>query len=166
MQQRQDGFTLVELVVIIVIIASCVTIVFPKFSHSLLDQERLRSSVNKIASIAEYSHQRAVSTHFTHLLHFNIEQGTYWVTAHTQDGKMMPVTDSFNLKGKLPDDIQFSGVEFRDMRRDLEEIVTIEFSPQGWIEPVTVYLASSQGRKMSIIMHEMLGYIETLEVIE
>jgi hypothetical protein len=75
-------------------------------------------------------------------------------------------TGSFNLKGKLPDDIQFSGVEFRDMRRDLEEIVTIEFSPQGWIEPVTVYLASSQGRKMSIIMHEMLGYIETLEVIE
>jgi Tfp pilus assembly protein FimT len=166
MQWRQDGFTLVELAVILLIIAACVTVVFPKFSNGLLDQQRLRSSVSKIASIAEYAHQRAVSTHFTHLLHFNIEQGTYWVTAHTPDGKMMPMTDGLNLKGQLPEDIKFSGIEFRDIKADSENIVTIEFSPQGWIEPATVYVASSQGRKMSIVMHEMLGYVETLEVFE
>lgn len=166
MQWRQEGFTLVELAVILLIIAACVTVVFPKFSNGLLEQQRLRSSVSKIASIAEYAHQRAVSTHFTHLLHFNIEQGTYWVTAHTPDGKLMPITDGLNLKGRLPEDIQFSGIEFRDVRSDLEDVVTIEFSPQGWIEPATVYVASSQGRKMSIVMHEMLGYVETLEVFE
>ncbi len=166
MQWRQGGFTLVELAVIILIIAACVTVVFPKFSHGLLDQQRFRSSVSKIASVAEYASQRAVSTHLTHLLHFNIEQGTYWVTAHTQDGKLMPMTDGLNLTGKLPEGIQFSGIDFRDIRSDLENVVTIEFSPQGWIEPATVYIASSKGRKMSIVMHEMLGYVETLEVFE
>ncbi len=166
MQWRQGGFTLVELAVIILIIAACVTVVFPKFSNGLLDQQRLRSSVSKIASIAEYARQRAVSTHFTHLLHFNIEQGTYWVTAHTQDGKMVPMTDGINLAGKLLEGIQFSGIDFPDIRTDLENVVTIEFSPQGWLEPATVYVASSQGRKMSVVMHEMLGYVETLEVFE
>ncbi len=166
MQGRQGGFTLVELAVIILIIAACVTVVFPNFSNGLLDQQRLKSSVSKIAGIAEYARQRAVSTHLTHLLHFNIEQGTYWVTAHTPDGRLMPVTDGLDLKGRLPEGIQFSGIEFPDVKVDLEDVVAIEFSPQGWIEPATVYVASSQGRKMSVVMHEMLGYVETLEVFE
>ncbi len=166
MQWRQGGFTLVELAVILLIIAACVTVVFPKFSNGLLEQQRLRSTVSKIASIAEYSHQRAVSTNFTHLLHFNIEQGTYWVTAQTPDGKLMPMSDGLNLNGRLPEDIKFSGIEFRDIRSYIEDVVTIEFSPQGWIEPVTVYVDSSKGRKMSIVMHELLGYVETFEVFE
>jgi Tfp pilus assembly protein FimT len=166
MQWRKGGFTLVELAVIILIIAACVTVVFPKFSNGLLDQQRLRSNVSKIAGIAEYARQRAVSTCLTHTLHFNIEQGTYWVTAHTLDGKLMPMSDGLNLKGRLPEDIRFSGIDFPDIRTDLEDVVAIEFSPQGWIEPATVYVASSKGRKMSIVMHEMLGYVETLEVFE
>ncbi|MHC4241533.1 MAG: pilus assembly FimT family protein [Planctomycetota bacterium] len=166
MQCRQGGFTLVELAVIILIIAACVTVVFPKFSNGLLDQQRLKSSVSKIASIAEYARQRAVSTHLTHVLHFNIEQGTYWITAHAPDGKLMPMTDGLNLKGRLPEDIRFSGIDFPDIRTDSGDVVTIEFSPQGWIEPATVYVASLEGREMSIVMHEMLGYVETLEVFE
>ena len=166
MQCRQDGFTLVELAVILLIIVACVTVVFPKFSNALFEQQRLKSSVNKIASIAEYARQRAVSTHFIHMLNFNIEQGTYWVTAHTPDGRLMPITDGLNLKGRLPEDMRFSGIEFQDIRSDLGEVVTIEFSPQGWIEPATVYVACSQGSTMGIVMHEMLGYVETFEVFE
>jgi len=166
MQRRQDGFTLIELVVVLLIVAACVTIVFPRFSVGFLDQQRLRSSVSRIASVAEYAHQRAVCTHVTHLLHFDIEKGRYWVTAQTSDGKVVPIADGINLMGRLPEGVQFSGIEFQDMRTDSKNIVTIEFSPQGWIEPVTVYVASSEGRKMSIVMNEMLGYVETLEVVE
>jgi hypothetical protein len=78
----------------------------------------------------------------------------------------MPMTDGLNLNGRLPEDIRFSGIDFPDIRTDSGDVVTIEFSPQGWIEPATVYVASLEGRKMSIVMHEMLGYVETLEVFE
>ena len=67
------------------IIAACVTVVFPKFSVGFLDQQRLRSSVSRIASVAEYAHQRAICTHLTHLLHFNIEEGKYWVIDKIKD---------------------------------------------------------------------------------
>lgn len=166
MRWHQDGFTLVELVVILLIVAACVTVVFPKFSVGFLDQQRLRSSVSKIASVAEYAHQRAVCTHVTHLLHFNIEKGKYWVTAQTSDGKVMPIADGLKLMGQLPEGVQFSGIEFQDMRTDLKDVVTIEFSPQGWIEPVTVYVVSLKGGKMSVVMNEMLGNVETLELLE
>lgn len=166
MRWRRDGFTLIELAVVLLIIAACVTVVFPKFSVGFLDRQRLRSSVSRIASVAEYAHQRAVCTHLTHLLHFDIEKGEYWVTAQTSDGKVMPIPDGLNLRGRLPEGAQFSGIEFRGTRVDLEDVITIEFSPQGWIEPITVYVASSEGRIMSIVMNEMLGYVETFELPE
>ena len=166
MRWRQDGFTLIELAVVLLIIAACVTIVFPKFSVGFLDQQRLRSSVSRIASVAEYAHQRAVCTHVTHLLHFDIEKGKYWVTAQTSDGKVVPIADGLNLMGRLPEGVQFSGIEFRGTRANLEDVITIEFSPLGWIEPVTVYVASSEGGKMSIVMNEMSGNVETFELLE
>ena len=166
MRWRRDGFTLIELAVVLLIVAACVMIVFPKFSVSFVDQQRFRNSVSRIASVAEYAHQRAICTHVTHLLHFNIKEGRYWVTAQTSDGKVVPIADGLNLKGRLPEGVQFSGIEFQDMRTDSKNVVTIEFSPQGWIEPVTVYVASSEGRIMSIVMNEMLGYVETFELLE
>ena len=166
MRAHQAGFTLVELAVILLIVTACVTVVFPKFSAGFLDQQRLRSSVSRIASIAEYTYQRAVCTHITHLFHLNIEKGNYWVTAQTSDGQVLPITDGLNLIGQLPEGVQFSGIDFRDMRTDSKDVITIEFSPQGWIEPATIYIASSRGRKMCIVMNEMLGYVETSEVVE
>jgi Tfp pilus assembly protein FimT len=166
MQCRQDGFTLVELAVILLIIVACVTVVFPKFSNALFEQQRLKSSVNKIASIAEYARQRAVSTQFAHMLNFNIEQGTYWVTAFAPDGKLIPMADGLSLKGRLPEGIRFSGIEFPDISSVSGDVVTVEFSPQGWIEPATVYVTCSQGSTMGIVMHEILGYVETFEVFE
>lgn len=166
MRWRQGGFTLVELAVILVIIAACVTVVFPKLSNGLLKQQRLKSSVSRIASVAEYTYQRAISTHLTHRLHINIEQRRYWVTAHRSEGSLVPIVDGPDLAGRLPEGIYFTGVEFKDRKTGSDEVVSIEFSPQGWIEPVAIYMATLEGRKMGVVMHEMSGSVETLEILE
>ncbi|MBN1805963.1 MAG: prepilin-type N-terminal cleavage/methylation domain-containing protein [Sedimentisphaerales bacterium] len=166
MRWRQGGFTLVELVVVLLIITACVTVVFPNFSDGLLRQQRLEKSVCKIAGVAEYAHQRAVSTHLIHILHISIEQSKYWVTAHTAEGKFVPIGGGLNLTGRLPAGVYFTGIETADKRISSEKVVTIEFSPQGWIEPVTIYVASLEGRKMGIVIHEMSGTVEMLEVFE
>jgi len=166
MHWRRCGFTLVELVVVLLIIAACVTVVFPKLSNGLLEQQQLRNSVSKIASVTEYAHQRAISTHLMHRLNIDVERGIYEVTAHTTDGKIVLIGDGLSLAGQLPEDIYFSGVEFPNRRAGSEKVVTIEFSPQGWVEPATIYVESLEGRKMGIVMHEMLGTVKTLEVFE
>lgn len=163
MRCHQNGFTLIELAVILLIIAVCATVVFPKLDGDFLNQQRFLSSVNKIASISEYAHQQAVCGQLTYLLNFNIEKGTYWVTHQTPNSKVMPKDTSF-LKGQLPEGVRFEGIEFQGVNANPQNVVTIEFNPQGWIDPVTIYIASSQGRKMSIVMNELSGCIETYKV--
>ena len=166
MRWRQCGFTLVELLVVILIIATFVTVVYPKFSDGLLEPQRLRSSVSKIASVAEYAHERAISTHLTHQLNINIEHGTYEVSAHKADGQIVMESGDINLEGRLPEGVYFIGVEYEDKKLYSGEPVSVEFNPQGWIEPVTIYVASSEGRKMGIVIREMLSSVKTFKVIE
>ena len=166
MHWSRCGFTLVELVVVLLIIAACVTVVFPRLSNGLLEQQQLLNSVSKIVSIVEYAYQRAISTHLVHRLNIDIEQGSYEVTAHTMDGKYVSIDDNLSLAGQLPEGIYFSGVEFQDKIIALEKVVTMEFSPEGWIEPATIFVKSSENKKIGVVMHEMLGTVEVLEVVE
>ena len=166
MRWYRNGVTLIELAIVLLIIAVLVTVVFPKFHTGLLDGARFRSSVNRIASVAEYAHQRAACAQLTHSLHLDVEKGTYWVTSETSDGQTVLVADGISLKGRLPEGVRFGGVEFPGINSFSQDAVTIKFSPQGWAEPAKIYVVSSQGETMSIVIDELSGHVETCELVE
>lgn len=165
MRCYQRGLTIIELAVILLILGICVVVTFPKFDAALLNQYRLRSNVNRIASIAEYAHHQAICSQSTHLLHINTVEGTYWVTGEAPDDEAVSIPAGLP-KGRLPEGVQFTKIEFRGTNTCSQDIVTVEFSPQGWIEPATALVVSSRGRKMSIVMDELSGSIETSEIAE
>ena len=166
MRRRRNGFTLIELAVVLLIIAIAVTIVFPRLGSGIVERARLRSSANRIASVAEYAHQRAACARLTHVLHLDTAKGTYWITGQTTDGQTASITDDFGLKGRLPEGVQFAGVELQDMDANSDDIVTIRFSPQGWADPATVQLISSTGETMSVIIDELSGQVQTCKLEE
>ena len=101
MRKSQRAFTLVELAVVLLIIAVSVAIAFPSFSHGTLERVRMRSSVSRLADVAQYAYYRAVSTRLTHLLYLDTQQGSYWVVSKTPDGEQTPVTDGLELQGQF-----------------------------------------------------------------
>jgi len=163
MRRCLKGFTLIELAVVLVILAISVTVLFPKFGTSRFQQIRFRSSANRIASVAEYAHQRAACARLIHLLYLDTEKGAYWVTSQTSDGQVVPITDTFSSKSRLPEGVQFAGVELRGMDTSSQDVVAIRFSPQGWADPATVHLICSTGETMSVIIDELSGQVETCE---
>jgi len=166
MPRRGNGFTLIELAVVLLIIAIAVTLVFPRFGSGIVERARLRSSANRIASVAEYAHQRAACARLTHLLHLDTANGTYWITGQTTDGQTASITDDFGLKGRLGESVRFAGVELRDMDANSDDILTIRFSPQGWADPATVQLISSTGETLSVIIDELSGQVQTCRLEE
>jgi len=166
MRRYPNGFTLIELAVVLLIIAISVTVAFPRFGSGMVDRARLRSSASRIASVAEYAHQRAACARLTHLLHLDIANGTYWVTGQTSDGQRAPITDNLGLKGQLAESVRFAGIELQDMDADSDDIVTIRFSPQGWADPAAIQLTGSAGETMSVIIDELSGQVQTCKLEE
>ena len=166
MRRYRSGFTLIELAVVLLIIAISVTVVFPKLDGGLLKRVRFRSSAKRLASVAEYAHQRAAYTQLTHLLHLDTEKGTYWVTAETADGRAATTIDGLGLKGRLPEGVQFASVEIPGMKTSSQDVVTVEFSPQGWADPATIHVVSSSGQAISIAIDELSGCVEMCALVE
>ena len=69
------------------------------------------------------------------------------------------LTSRFEIKNLL-----FEKILFQELKPRTGEIVTIEFSPQGWTEPAEIYLNSRDGDKFCIITNEFSGNIETIEL--
>jgi prepilin-type N-terminal cleavage/methylation domain-containing protein len=161
MRRHPNGFTLIELAIVLLIIAITVTVVFPKLGNGFLQQAQLRGSVNRLASFAEYAYQHAAITRLTHLLYLDTEMGTYWVTSQASDDQAVPVTDTFNLKGRLPENVRFLSVELQGMGSCSKDIVTIRFSPLGWADPAKIHLICSTGETMAVIINELSGRVDT-----
>ncbi|MFC1604210.1 Tfp pilus assembly protein FimT/FimU [Planctomycetota bacterium] len=166
MRRGSDGFTLIELAVVLLVIAVSITIVFPKLDVDWVQRARLRSTTNRIANIAEYAHQRAACARLTHLLNIDAAQGTYWVTSQTSEGKGVPITDNLGLKGRLPEGVQFAEVELLGTDTSSQDVVMIRFNPQGWADPAIVHLTCSTGDTMSVVIDELSGQVETFELGE
>ncbi|KPL25663.1 MAG: hypothetical protein AMJ75_00100 [Phycisphaerae bacterium SM1_79] len=163
MRRHRDGFTLIELAIVLLIIAISVTIVFPRSGAGLVQRTRLQSSVNRIASFAEYAHQRAACARLTHLLQLDVENGIYWVTGQTSDGQASQVSNTLSLRGRLPEGVHFVGVELRGLDTCSQDVVAIRFSPQGWADPAVIHLVSSTGETMSVMIDELSSQVETYE---
>lgn len=166
MRRGSDAFTLIELAVVLLVIAVSITIVFPKLNVDWIQRARLRGTANRIASIAEYAHQLAACARLTHLLNIDAVQRTYWITSQTSEGKEMPITDNLDLKGRLPEGVQFVEVELRDIDSISQDVITIRFSPQGWADPAIVRLTCPTGDTMSVVIDELSGQVATCELGE
>jgi prepilin-type N-terminal cleavage/methylation domain-containing protein len=163
---RRKAFTLIELSITLLVIAACMAIAFPKFSTSSINRRRLQSAANKIAAIAQYTRHRAVTTQSTHHLSIDTQQGSYNVTAVDSQGNPIPIEDGIKLNGSLAENLFFDDILFSRQKFHKGKTVTIEFNPQGSIEPVEIYIANSDGKQYCVITKEISGKIETIELQE
>jgi type II secretion system protein H len=119
----QEGYSLVELIVVIVIIGLMVAFVMPTFSGRLGGME---TEANRIASALRFASEASAAHKHTRAVKFDISAKTM---AHDMDGKMeVRKLDSLY------------SVELLSKGEVTEGEVIIFFSPQGFTEHMSVHL--------------------------
>jgi len=81
---RSAGFTLLELVVVIVIISMVAIIVVPRLPAA--ESMELKSSARALASALRYLEERAVAGKVIYRLHLNISANTISITHRLPNG--------------------------------------------------------------------------------
>ena len=130
---RESGFTLIEMVSVLVMIGLFMSLVTP-FVMTTLDRIQGDSSVRNLASMLASARSQAVATKTSFIFQGNLDQNQYWV--------INPKTEKSSEVMELDRTIQFR--EFNDGEESWNDgIFSVTFYPLGNTSGGTILLEPS-----------------------
>lgn len=125
---RQRGFTLLELIVVIFVIALLAGIVFPSFRG--LSTRQLSSDARRIASLLQYLSDSAMASKETYSVDFDLQRSSI-----SWKGPEGDKTESLKT---------LAGVDLQSKGMTREGLVTVFFGPAGILEYIEVLLKDNE----------------------
>jgi prepilin-type N-terminal cleavage/methylation domain-containing protein len=158
--RREQGFTLIELTVVVVIIGLTMALTMPRFRYSLLS-DNLKASTRRLATLITSLSKESVQEHKDYLLFFDLSGNWYWTEnpGMTEEGRLIAREQAVSLPG---------GVRLLDIKKKGDEIRTtgeipIMITKKGYIQPATIHLGSDSGRVFTLYLKTFAGKAEILE---
>ena len=155
------GFTLMELVVVMVILTLTALLVFPKLSKT--GEGELRSSARALAATVRYLEDRAVSTKTAYRMRINLDETAVEVTKLLPDGEEQPAGDVLLSKKLLAEGITISDVITSRLGKVTYGEVLLDFGPLGLGEPATIHLRSQDGRFYTVQAYPRGGRVKVFD---
>jgi len=142
---RQRGFTLLELIVVIFVIALLAGIVFPSFRG--LSQRQLSSDARRVASLLQYLSDSSMASKETYSVDFDLQKSSI-----SWKGPEGDKTESLKT---------LAGVDLQSKDMTREGLVTVFFGPAGIMEYIEVLLKDDE-REMKVTFNPISGKAKIL----
>jgi len=153
------GYTLIELVVVIVLLGLMFGITVPRFRQALLN-DPLDTTALRLVGLVQNLRERAISGQVSYILHFDIREKRIWSFASTASEEEQETARERAYE--LPADVKIHDVWSWSSGKFFNE-GTIRFSRKGYIEQSVIHLQSEDGREMSLELIPFLGSIKIHE---
>lgn len=155
------GFTLVELVVVIVILSITAILVYPKLTTS--GESGLRSSARSLSATIRYIEDRAVSTKAAYRMKINLGDSSIEVLKVMANGDEQPADDVIPGRPLIAEGISISDVIIPRLGKVTEGEVRIDFGPLGLGSIATIHLRSRNGRFYTVQAYPRSGRVRVFD---
>ena len=154
------GFTLIELMVILVFIGIVLTFTMPKVQTGIVTDD-LKATTRKMIGLIRGLKDEAVREHKTCFLHFDLESDRYWIdsTVMSEEERARAAENAF----ALPGGVHVLDVWFRDKGKQMIGQTAIRFSEKGYIQPSVIHLGSEDDRVFTLELSPFLGKVKVYE---
>ena len=146
--RRDRGFTLIELVVVLVILGVAAAIVFPRLGDAFFN-DYLGSSARGLLGMIRYTQSQAAVTGREKTLYYDLDKGEYWI-AEPGEGGFEEIDADKIRKRYLPEGIRFQSITTQE--RVSGGIASSRFSPRGWVEKTSIHLKNEKGEELLIFI--------------
>lgn len=160
---KQKGFTLLELIIVMVLISLTASFVVPKIQSSLYSNT-LRATAQGFVSLVTETAQGARAKNTAFMLRFHPDTKTF--VAHPvmrEPETREEEQDKAYLRIKLDDSISLAGVENQQDEDDRQGINEIRFTSRGYTRKAVVYFEDESGEQVSVILSPFLGVARILD---
>jgi len=155
-RRQQKGYTLVELITVVVLIGLMLVLSVPRFRNSLL-KNNLKTSSRQIVGLVKSAREAAIREHTPYRLLVDIDLKKIWV----ESGQPVPGKEG-DMKSdvlQLPANVRVRDVWTRKTGTQVSNMAVILLSSKGYIEPAIIHLEGG-GRLVSLELTPFLGTVE------
>ncbi|MBW2644847.1 MAG: prepilin-type N-terminal cleavage/methylation domain-containing protein [Deltaproteobacteria bacterium] len=153
-KSSNKGYTLIELVAVVVLIGLFLTISVPKLRETLFSSN-LKSAVRRLTGTIEQLRSDAVREHQELRLNFDLDSESYWVTSSNMNDK--EIEDVTRIR--LP-----SGVDLIDIVSPSGKVMVgsakIRFSPRGYVEEALIHLGDRSDNVYTLFLPSFLPKVK------
>ena len=153
---KSRGYTLIELIVVIVLLGLMFGIAVPKFRQAVLN-DSLHATSLRIIGLIQDLRERAVSDQVSYVLHLDLKEKKLWAFADTATEEEQETAR--DRAYQLPADVSIEDIWAWSSGKLYEEAV-LHFSKKGYMEQAMIHLESDDGRQLSLELTPFLGSIK------
>jgi len=159
-EAKRQGFTLIELTVVVFLIGVMLAVSIPRFRYSIIT-DNLKSSTRRIVGLIKGLRNEAIREQKIYLLHFDIGSNQLWVDFDdiTREEREMAQKKAF----QLPVDVRIMDVWTKEKGKRVDGEVAIRFSKKGYVEQTVIHLGAEDGREFTLLLNPFLTKIKSYD---
>ena len=157
---EEKGYTLIELMVVIVLLGLIFTIATPKIRDTLFRDE-LKGATRQMVGLISRLRDEAIREHKDYLLHFDLESNRFWFDSPsmTEEERARIAADASPLPGQVHImDVWISG-EGKIMLGE----VRIRINKKGYIQQSAIHLGTTDNREFTLLLSPFLRRVEVYD---
>ena len=151
------GFTLLELIVVMVLIALTLSLVVPKFSNFLYT-DQLKVAARKLVGLINQSSQLAQRHQVPYLLRYIEDERRFVVEPEQNEARRNALKDGLHLAESIT--VQDLWSWYGGTRSSAAFV--IRFTQKGYVEPTVIHLRDESGQEVSVVLSPFLGKVQVV----
>ena len=155
-----EGFTFLELTVVLLLIGLMMTLTVPRFRYAMLTDD-LKRTTRKMVGIIKNLRNEAMREQEALSLHFDIESNLFWIDSATMAEEERGLARE--RASLLPQDVRIIDVWFRGKGKKMAGETAIRFNKKGYVPQSAIHLGCEDGRGFTLILRPFLGRVRVLE---
>jgi prepilin-type N-terminal cleavage/methylation domain-containing protein len=154
--RRNNGFTLIELIVVISLISLMLFFAVPQFQVDILSDNTKKAS-RWIMLQVQTLKEKAVHDQKRYVLHLSLDSNKLWVTSEMMSPEEIQTAEADGFK--LSDDISLQDVEYPGQKKITVGRADIYFYKKGYSDKVIIHISTKDNEILSFLIEPFLSHV-------